>query len=67
MPAPEREWLSWTNSPPTPSSRQASALKRLDQEAALVAVDLGLEQDEPVELGLQPLRHQPSADPYWRS
>ena len=36
----------------------------LDHEAALVAVDRRLEQDDPVELGRQPLRHQPSALPY---
>ena len=36
----------------------------LDHEAALVAVDGGLEQDEAVELGRQAPRHQPSALPY---
>jgi hypothetical protein len=36
----------------------------LDHEAALVAVDLRLEQDDPVELGREPLGHQPSAVPY---
>ena len=36
----------------------------LDHEAALVAVDLGLEQHDPLELGRDPLRHQPSARPY---
>ena len=41
--------------------------ERLDQEAALVAVHLRLEQDEAVEPGLEPLGHQPSAEPYWRS
>ena len=36
----------------------------LDHEAALVAVDLGLEQDDAVELRLQPLRHQLRLLPY---
>ena len=46
MPRLEREWLSWTNSTSTPSSRPAPRAEGLDQEAALVAVDLGLEQDD---------------------
>ena len=36
----------------------------LDHEAALVAVDRRLEQDDPVELRRQALQHQPSALPY---
>ena len=37
----------------------------LDHEAARVAVDLGLQEDDAVELGRQRLRHQPpSAFPY---
>ena len=39
----------------------------LDQEAALVAVDLRLDQDKVRELRLQPGGHQPSARPYCRS
>ena len=31
--------------------------KRLDQEATLVAVDLGLDQGEPVYLGVESARH----------
>ena len=66
--APEREWLSWTNSTSTPSSRQRVVAEGLDQEAALVAVDLGLDQDEAVELRLEaPTPSAASALPYWRS
>jgi hypothetical protein len=37
----------------------------LDQEASLVAMDLRLDQDDAVELGLEPAGHQPrSARPY---
>ena len=40
----------------------------LDQEAALVAVDLGLDQDEAVELGRRAgAGISASARPYWRS
>ena len=39
-----------------PSSAQASRLIGLDHEAALVAVDLGLDQDDPVELRRQHAR-----------
>ena len=40
----------------------------LDQEAAVVAVDLGLEQDEPVEpVSSRALGHQLERLPYWRS
>ena len=39
----------------------------LDQEAAFVAVDLGLDQDDAVELRLEAASHQPRARPYWRS
>jgi hypothetical protein len=41
--------------------------KGLDEEAALVAVDLGLDQDNAVELRLEATSHQPRARPYWRS
>ena len=67
MPRPEREWFSWTNSTSIPSSRQVVGAEGLDQEAALVAVDLGLDQDEAVELRLEAASHQPRARPYWRS
>ena len=40
------------------------AAEALDHEAALVAVDLGLDEDGAVELGGQALRHQPSDLPY---
>src|SRR3954470_13003995 len=39
----------------------------LQQKAALVDVDLGLDQYEAVELRVDSPRHQPRALPYWRS
>ena len=68
-PCGEREWLSWTNVDVDRRARAPVLAEGLDEEAALVAVDLGLDQDEAVELGLEALRsHQPSEPcPYWRS
>ena len=67
MPRPEREWFSCTNSDLDPQLAPAVIAKSLDQEAALVAVDLGLDQDDAVDLGLEAAGHQPRARPYWRS
>ena len=48
-PALEREWLSWTNSPSTPSSRQASALKVSTRKPRSSPWTVRLEQDQAVE------------------
>ncbi len=44
--------------------RPGVAAEGLDEEAALVAVDLGLDEDDAVELGGQARGHQPSDFPY---
>ena len=48
--------------------RHLALAERLDEEAALVAVHIGIEEDEVGNAGLQPPeRHYFSALPYWRS
>jgi hypothetical protein len=39
----------------------------LDEKAAVVAEDLGLDHDQALEPALDALGHQLSARPYWRS
>ena len=58
VPRREREWLSWTNSVGTPCGRPRVGAERLDEEAALVAVDGGREQDEAVESGRKSLHRR---------
>jgi hypothetical protein len=38
--------------------------ERFDEKATIVAMDLGLEDDRPLESRLEPFRHQLSAEPY---
>ena len=64
VPLSEREWLCWTNSTSTPSSAQASRRKVSTMKPRSSPWTAGLEQDDAVELRLQPLRHQPRALPY---
>jgi hypothetical protein len=41
--------------------------ERLDEEPAVVAVHVGLDEDEALDLGVEAPGHYPSARPYWRS
>ena len=65
--APEREWFSCAACDVDAELAPQLVAEGLDQEPALVAVDLRLDEHQPVELRLEALRHQPSARPYWRS
>ena len=49
----EREWLSWTNSLGDPQLGELVLPVGLGEEAALVTVFDELDQDRPVQLGLQ--------------
>ena len=55
VPWREREWLSCTKSVGMPCSARDVGAERLHEEAALVAVNGGRQQDESVESSLKPL------------
>ena len=67
MLAPEREWFSCAVLDVDAELAPQLIAVGLDEKTALVSVDLRLDEHQPVELRIEPLRHQPSDRPYWRS
>ena len=68
--AAERLWFSWTKSTSMPTASSPRCPEGLDEEAALVAMDVRLDQDDALDLGRQAAEAHwpaPSVLPYWRS